>query len=137
MKTTLLLICSLAFTAALQAQIIHVPADYSTIQQGINAADPGDTVLVSEGTYYENINFLGIKPLFVASEFLLDGDTTHISKTIINGSQPVNPDIGSVVTCPSSGHSISTSTSTSIWVIGNGYSRSSFSMTTGKYLYSN
>ena len=78
--------------------IIHVPADYPTIQQGIAAAGPGDTVLVADGLYYENINFLGKKPLVVASEFLMDGDTNHISNTFIDGSQPTNPDIGSVVT---------------------------------------
>jgi len=77
---------------------IHIPADFSTIQEGIVAADNYDTVLVSEGTYIENINFLGKKPLIVASQFMMDGDTSHISNTIINGSQPVNPDIGSVVT---------------------------------------
>jgi len=77
--------------------LIHVPADYSTIQDGINEASYNDTVLVAEGTYYENINFIG-KPLIVASEFIMDGDTNHISNTIINGSQQVNPDLGSVVT---------------------------------------
>ena len=78
--------------------LIHVPAEYPTIQQGIAAASSGDTVLVAEGLYYENINFLGKKPLLVASQFIMDGDTNHISNTIINGSQPANPDIGSVVT---------------------------------------
>jgi len=81
----------------INAQFIHVPADYPTIQAGIDAAVDGDVVLVAEGTYYENINFIG-KPITVASHYYLDGKKKHIKKTIINGSQPVDPDIGSVVT---------------------------------------
>jgi hypothetical protein len=77
--------------------LIHVPGEYSTIQEGINAASYNDTVLVAGGTYYENINFIG-KPILVASEFIMNGDTNHINNTIIDGSQPVNPDFGSVVT---------------------------------------
>lgn len=37
------------------AGTINIPADYSTIQAGLNAADSSDTVLVQPGTYYENI----------------------------------------------------------------------------------
>ena len=74
----------------------RVPQEYPTIQSAIDAAEDSDTVLVDAGTYFENINFLG-KKIHVASHFILDSDTTHISNTVINGSQPSNPDSGSVV----------------------------------------
>jgi len=76
--------------------IIRVPEDYPTIQAGIEAASNGNTVLVADGTYFENINFNG-KAITVASHFLIDGDETHIGNTIIDGSQPSHPDSGSVV----------------------------------------
>ena len=79
-----------------EAQIIHVPGDQPTIQDGIDAALFMDTILVADGHYFENIDFSG-KPITVASEFIIDGDTNHINNTIINGSQPSNPDNGSVV----------------------------------------
>ena len=95
-----LLICYCFLTIysfSVDARTINVPADYPTIQQGINAADVGDTVLVAEGIYYEQISFLGKKPLMVASEFLMDGNPQHISRTIIDGSRLQNRDSASVV----------------------------------------
>ncbi|MFC2088474.1 hypothetical protein ACFLSX_02650, partial [Calditrichota bacterium] len=81
---------------SIQANIIHVPADTSSIQGGINMAVDGDTVLVADAKYYENINFKG-KKITVASHYLMDGDTSHISNTTISGSAPSHPDSGSVV----------------------------------------
>jgi len=74
----------------------YVPGNYSTIQAAINAATDGDVVLVADGMYQENINFKG-KSITVASHFYMDGDTSHISNTIIDGSQSTDPDSGSVV----------------------------------------
>jgi len=97
MKTKLLfLLMVFYFFNDLTAQIIHVPDDYQTIQAGINAASSGDTVLVDTGTYIENINFNG-KAIMVASKFIEERDSTYIHNTIINGSEPTNPDYGSTV----------------------------------------
>lgn len=98
MKPHLLLIAiSMCICGTLAAQIIHVPDDQPTIQAGINAASDGDTVLVEEGTYVENINFIG-KAITVTSWFIIDSDPDHIEYTVIDGSQPVDPDKAAVVT---------------------------------------
>ena len=45
----------------------YVPDDYLTIQEAINASAHGDTIIVSPGTYVENIDFLG-KAIVLKSE---------------------------------------------------------------------
>lgn len=56
----------------------------------------GDTVIVSPGIYFENIDFRG-KSITVASQYLLSTNPSIINQTIIDGSQPSNSDSGSVV----------------------------------------
>jgi len=85
------------FTTAYSGRVLNVPSSqYPTIQSAIDSAFTGDIVLVANGTFYENINFKG-KAITVASHFLIDEDTSHIANTIIDGSQPANPDSASTV----------------------------------------
>ena len=86
MKNLTTLIISLFFTSVSFATTINIPADYSTIQAGINETVDGDTVLVQPGAYIENINFNG-KNITVASMYLTTQDTSYISQTIIDGNQ--------------------------------------------------
>lgn len=65
-------------------QIINIPADFETIQFGINAANNGDTILVDTGLYIENIDFSG-KNIKVLSHFVFSMDTNFILQTIIDG----------------------------------------------------
>src|SRR3954465_7558775 len=89
------------------AIIIHVPADQPTIQAAINAATNGDTVLVADGTYKENINFNGklitVTSQHGASKTTIDGGgvntvvlfvTNETSASILNGFTITNGSAG-------------------------------------------
>ncbi|MBC8312330.1 MAG: hypothetical protein H8E72_08485 [Candidatus Marinimicrobia bacterium] len=55
MKVHLRLLSLLILLQSTFATTIYIPEDYSTIQEGIDNSVNSDTVLVSEGTYYENL----------------------------------------------------------------------------------
>src|SRR6266478_5260085 len=111
---SLLAVCTLLLAATatnVRAQnTILVPGNYPTIQSAINAANNGDTVLVSAGTYVENINFIG-KAITVTSS---DGPAT----TIIDGNHN-----GTVVTF---NHSETAASVLSGFTVRNGFQSGGF-----------
>ena len=49
---------------------INIPNDFPTIQLGIEASNNGDTVIVAQGVYYENLTIN--KEIFFTSNAILD-----------------------------------------------------------------
>ena len=72
--------------AGFESTTMVVPNSYTTIQEAIDAADPGDTIYVRNGTYYENV--------FINKTISLVGESPEI--TIIDGSK-ANASFSSVV----------------------------------------
>ncbi|NQU32538.1 MAG: T9SS type A sorting domain-containing protein [Bacteroidetes bacterium] len=88
-KTTTTFIILLLTLASLANQLTvkqDGTGDHTIIQEAINQATEGDTVLVWPGTYVENINFTG-KNITVASLNLTTADSIYKHNTIINGNQ--------------------------------------------------
>ncbi|SVD41680.1 uncharacterized protein METZ01_LOCUS394534, partial [marine metagenome] len=82
------------------ATTINIPADYPTIQEGIDASVDGDTVLVAPGIYYENL-ILETEIVFASHAIYDDLDSDwlnneNITGTIISGAEePSDPNKGS------------------------------------------
>ena len=93
----LLLLLMIVPMIGLGQNTLLVPSQYNTIQNAINASSNHDTVLVSPGTYYENINFNG-QNIFLTSYYHTTLDTSFISSTIIDGSDSSCVLIGFTIT---------------------------------------
>lgn len=101
MKTFRLCISSFLLLKVIVVEVCYghtilVPQNHTTIQAAIDEASNGDTVLVDEGTYVENIFFNG-KSIVVASRFVIDHNPDHILNTIIDGSSGIQGVNGSCV----------------------------------------
>ena len=82
MRTTTFLIALAIISSVGFSKTIHVPDDYPAIQQAIDAAVQSDIIIVRQGTYVENIDFLG-KAVIVISELgpevtVIDGENRGI-----------------------------------------------------------
>jgi parallel beta-helix repeat protein len=65
---------------------IVIPTDFPTIQEGVNEADPGDTVFVKNRTYFENVRIT--KNLYLVGEdrnaTIIDGHFTEADGLLSN-----------------------------------------------------
>ena len=96
MKKLIIIQLLVFLISILNATIINIPGDFNTIQLGINVAAEGDTVLVADGTYFENLTL--DKNIILASHYIIDGDISHRENTIIDGSSaPSGSTYGSCV----------------------------------------
>ncbi len=64
------------------ADTLRVPDQYATIQMAINDANEGDTIIVSPGTYLENITFQGRNIVLTSTN---PDDPEVVAATVIHG----------------------------------------------------
>jgi len=82
--TSLLTVAAIRAPDKRQPRTIQVPADHARIQQAIDAANDGDTVLVAPGVYREPLQLKG-KQITLASRFLTTGDKKDVERTVLDG----------------------------------------------------
>lgn len=86
----LLVSCGVAVGSAREAgsAVVRVPQNFPGIQAAINAAQNGDTVLVSPGTYSGGLVLAG-KTITLASLYINSHNPNHITQTTIDGGSPI------------------------------------------------
>ena len=80
-RLVIVTLASLVWATASHPAILHVPGDYTEIQQAIEAAVDGDRVLVQPGTYEEALDFLG-KGIAVTGTAPLD--SAVVANTVVD-----------------------------------------------------
>jgi len=97
MKPKYYIIITQIILTNLIATTINIPGDYATIQEGIDAAQDGDIVMIAQGTYHENLTINKEITLTSAANFdeLEENEgwynDSYIQQTIINGSVNNDP----------------------------------------------
>jgi len=119
MKSTIYILFCFCVSVAGFADTLHVPNDYATVQDAVNAAADHDTVFVASGTYFENVSIP--KPLtlmgadknttrldanILGSLITITADDVMVSGFSLQNSGPGWPDSG-ILCMDSEGHTLS------------------------------
>ena len=84
MKNTLIIISLVFVWISLSSKILMVPESSPTINEAINVATKGDTIILKPGIYKETL-LIKEKNLTIASKFILAHDKKYTMSTVING----------------------------------------------------
>ncbi|MEA3478997.1 MAG: choice-of-anchor Q domain-containing protein [Bacteroidota bacterium] len=84
----ILLFFLVLYNLTTHSQIITVKqdgtGDFITIQAAVDSVNDGDTIIVYQGIYFENV-YLENKNITIGGVYLLTGNTSHIKQTVIDG----------------------------------------------------